>query len=539
MILAFSENARCSLASLERQASDDQKSAKKAMIDVVSLRNVAHSSAKSETGKAVEKLRKEVKSLGELLQKGLVGDDRSLFDVAKDRFSAAVLFLGLKAGATASADGPAQTDYTSLVELDLASDVKGDATASALAHTHELRRFLKSLTLLPVENMDTFASLSEIMNLLTNIRAETTAEGVENAKVVLESHKESIDQLASSLRTAAKDLSRENRQILAARTKIEREKKSKEASEAQQRKQDEEVVAKRQLLIAKRSQHFLLDWVKAGHPAIRQVVGDGALELAWKTTPEELLASPFMLTGSDVLKKELPEGVPESGKAKGFLDAFAKAFTKQDAAKQAGQLMAPLRKAHGSDELRDLWALLVPAEHQMTEGLPSLTEKISFPWFFGVLDPVLTHAFEGEGDGHMGSIRVQVSGETMLLAMSAVDATKMAGERPTKDALLSVVSSLADNSDLEAHAKAMLAKGAHVFSGTIKASAKEPVALIVPPGWIVASKNHKAIAVGIRKLVLQKGESAQKNLASIVAAIGDASTPPAVSDYLDLLTVVS
>lgn len=359
-----------------------------------------------------------------------------------------------------------------------------------------------------------------------------TCEAVEALQAKIEANVVAIDQFADSLKTAIRDLSRENRQEANAQKRAEKERLDKENAAMKEQMLQEEATAKKQIALAKMSQHFIFDWSAAGHPTIHTYDSDAALNDAWSKAASE---NPFMLRNSDIMKLAFDKEKPGAK----HLAKFAEEFPKSDIAKQKDRCIAPMKASHGAADMQSVWDHLVPPSQQVAQGLPSLVDIIKTPKFTGSLETVLEQSFDGTGKGFLGSIRIQASGETQLIAASAKDLQAYLSAEKAKDKqtdmseeeFVAVMMHLAEDTNIAATAKQFKEKGLKIYHGTLVGTPQNPTALVMPPGWVLCYRNIESKAWGIRKAVLQKGANSVTNL-NVLKHLDQKA-----QDFIDLLQI--
>lgn len=407
-------------------------------VDVVSVRNTAYLNAKADITKVNDRLQSQIHAASLVLEQGCLGDENNLLEVAIERWTAAMLYLGSVPAMKKSSDGKEVIDFvgvgSNIMSLEdvkaavespvsLVGEHRPDEalpTERTLArkHTKMLQHKLKSMTLLPVENIEGFLSSTEVLEKAQAIRSAMSVDLVESLKFDIDANRESVEQLLNSLKTAVKDLARENRQVSQAKKKAERDRQAREASEVNKKKEEDELIAKKKLMVTKKSQHFVFDWSSAGHPCIPQFAGDIVFG---KANEEKSYQAPFILTSSE----KLTSAFGDHTKVSKSLSHFSNQYPSQPAAKQFDRLMAPLKEVHGAKELTTVWQHLVPEAMSVSEGLPSLVDAIACPWLYGTLPSVLVHGYECDTEGFLGCMRIQVAGETDLLAAPLTDLAKL------------------------------------------------------------------------------------------------------------------
>ena len=512
---------------------------KKQLCDVASVRSSVHRTLRPMLTQSMEKLGKELRPAGSVLLLGNMSDAHGMWPTLLKRWQVGHTFFGTE---------PAKDELGEQFTFDgranqIEFEIKGD-TEVAQANTQRLRDELLALDVLPIEDPETFLCKKEALAILASVRSLTKAEDVENAKITLEAVCESLDQLASSIKTATKDVQKENKQAASDKAKRDKEALEKQEKDALEAKCEEEELAKIRLTHESRTKHFNIDWKAAGHPEIMTVNGDAELAEAWQVRRDTLASSPFIFVGSTALKGALsPDG--DAGKA---LAAFGKHYPSAKGIDRSGRIVAPIKERHAPVTFKKAFAPLVPEEHQvlkMKEGsgaepeLKLLEEGIPKQMFFyGIKENTVAHDFENDALAHYGSIRIQVAGESQILAVSAQHLFLL-GDKPTdqkakdakqlKDDLLKCVSKLDSMGDDVA--KNLLTKGVNICHGKLSGSPDSPAVLVLPAGYVLCVASP-GLCHGVRKPVLVSTKSTHANLSVLWKTGLDALLGPVIDSLV-------
>jgi hypothetical protein len=339
-------------------------------------------------------------------------------------------------------------------------------TQAAAYHSKMVRDYVTSLTLLPVEKPETFASVSALKLQVGSVRGCTNADAMEKVKLSVMAQLEQVVQLANSIKTAVNDLRRELKKSEAAKAKKAKLEQEQTAEQQQQQQVAAEESVRKRLAQTVSASPFRIDWGKTGHtelqafasaddfnaavaeasqqtnnqltkqgnkqntenqPTNKQPTQQATIknkqirqtthQTEAKKTKATIYDAPFVL-------KNCGQGHPSI--AKYFKDAesdvrkasqkWASSFPLSFNALQSDKTAAPMTPAHGQQQLAKLWQDILPHEVQVLVGLPSLEQAIGKTWWFGFMPTLAMYGFESDC---LGSVRVILKGSFEVLMMSA------------------------------------------------------------------------------------------------------------------------
>lgn len=401
--------------------------------------------------------------------------------------------------------------------------VTASAVAHAERHTSELRALLKKMPLLPVENPDLIESNSDLKLKILRIKEATSAVTIETTRTQVEQGLVYIGQLANSLRTASADLARENKRHHDQHERATKEQVEKQALQKKSEKEREEMEAKKRIQQAKSAQCFMVNWGEVGGKcnAIQVISGDAQADKVFGKSDHVLatFSEPFIFANSDALRNCLSTNV-----ASKTMESWVAKFPARASKTASGQVVAPLRPAHGSDAFGEFFDTLLPTSRMVScEKIPTLREKTSSAWLFGCDGGMFTASLEQD---HLGTARVFANGKLRILVGQAADLfeklpetvrSKVTSEKPCEDGsareALHRVLSGCTTKELASE----LAKSVPLWHATIEARPSAPVALVLPAGAIACAMclgGH--VSYGVRKNFLPASAMAQKNLAVLM-----------------------
>ena len=127
-------------------------------------------------------------------------------------------------------------------------------------------------------------------------------------------------------------------------------------------------------------------------------------------------------------------------------------------------------------------------------------------WFFGSLANVMHQGFEGDSQGSMGFMRLQLAGETSVLAVAVTTLFKLMTPEsqqgieamPREKRAEKFAEHMGTFGDwpkpVQDKVKEMHDQGCSIVHGTLKPM----TAFVVPPGWVVGTLNGGDKAYGLR-----------------------------------------
>ena len=400
--------------------------------------------------------------------------------------------------------------------------------ATAAAHTASFQQALAGLALKPVENVEAMIAKTACWQIADQMQSAETLDSIQFLQSSWESQKVLIQQLASSLRTAKADLAR---QIKATQTrKQKQEADEKKAAEQKARDEDAEVAEKNRKLL-KAAREFVImqvDLHSLGNPHIRAVDNEKQFEILYKQKKADIFENPLLVRESEAVTSALET----AGRLKECLDRWAGSFQQTKDAKRCDKTMAPATETHGVEALTKLFETLAPGAAVIDKpSLPSLEQAISRTWFYGYMPSMACCDWEPD---FLGSIRIQISGNTHVLMVSAADAEKIlphqsdavkSAQRPWIEQMREMLKAATAE-----QAKQWSEQNVRFFSGALDGQA----ILITPPGWLVLSKVCSESPVwGLRRSFLSKCSGTERNLAQLAAA----KAADQCQDYLDCISL--
>ena len=389
---------------------------------------------------------------------------------------------------------------------------------------------------LPVEKPETLVSSSQILAMVEAISTCSDEEAVTKARNEIQGALEVVDQLALSLRTAGKDLAREQKKWTSAKAKTRSDAASKLLEEQRKQVQAQEAVARKKITQLRCVGCLHLDWSKLGHQdgVVKFLVGDVELAKAWEEG-FALLDAPFI-----VLKSEIIMASMASGKLATALPAFHKQFPFKEQALAEDRTQAPLLPKHGATDLAGVWDKLVPANCKVSSGLPSLEAMVSAPYTFGYTPSLFARDVEPDA---LGSMRIYYTGDLrcllapleklmLLVPKSLHDEATVQGNLAAQARLMEVMKGILGDATEESAREISGTCLVHHFS--FSARSGDPVAVIIPAGflYVCAPMNNTHVS-GIRMSFLGQSKS---SLTSLQAAL-QTGIFPHLKSIVDLLAV--
>ncbi len=402
---------------------------------------------------------------------------------------------------------------------------KGDEEEErVLQHDLVLEALLGDITILPMESAE-IMSWSRVELFHKGITKIVSEEALEQAVRKWEVQVHLLSQLTSSTKQSTKELNSEIKTV-STRQKKEQSKKEKERLEAEAgAKKSGNELARRILRREKESAAFGLDF--AAHPKVVVYNKEAGFKAAVAGASVQY-GRPWILRKADMAEK-IFEGEDSESTLKATGLNWQKAFAKQAVYKENDVVSSPLTAKMGALDLAPLMELCVPTSDRIRTVAPTISSQLDATKITAESEVYFNYDFE---QVFLGSIRVQLSGITKVIAVRPEECVKLLSEESeTKDGLQLAALRQKLLTLTQADLKTFKEKGVEVYTGEIGPCD----VLYVPPGWLFGTTTANGVPATSLKRWFLPSMSLTQTQATILS-INSLGMRPPVRETLAILT---